>query len=75
MSNLVEMFVDAGEKNDDFECTRSTQQMNTESKPTRNSIFDTNEADKPSQKPAKVFRSLGKFWSLKIFLVDIVIKQ
>ena len=68
MSNLVEMFDDVGEKNDEAECTRSTQQINEESKSTINSIFDTNETDKRSQKPTKVFRSLGKFWGPKIFL-------
>ena len=46
MSNLVEMFDDAGEKNDDFECTRRTQQMNTKSKNTVISIFNTNKTDK-----------------------------
>ena len=45
-TNLVEIFDDAGKENDEAECTRSTYKINTESKPTRNSIFDTNETDK-----------------------------
>jgi len=42
-------------KNDDFECTRRTQQMNTKSKNTVISIFNTNKTDKWSQKSTPNF--------------------
>ena len=41
MTNFSWNFDDFGEKYYDFKCTRRTQQINTESKNTEISIFDT----------------------------------
>ena len=50
MTKLVEILTIFVEKYYDFKCTRRTQQINTESKNTEISIFDTKESDKWSQK-------------------------
>ena len=55
MTNFSWNFDDFGEKYYDFKCTRRTQQINTESKNTEISIFDTKESDKWSQKSTQNF--------------------